>query len=255
MSNVQPVQIYRIWLRNFLIFKRTWPVSAFWIFLEPTFQLAALGFGLGTYVKTIGGIPYVEFLFPGLLCSTSALVAFLEASYGGFIKLQHAKTYSVQLLAPLTIQELALGEAFWAATKGCVSALGVLIVGSFMGLVDNFLPFAALPILFANAWIFACAGLITTTYVRNFDQIIYPTSGLVVPLIFFSGTYFPLAELNWFFRSLIMLSPLKYAVDITRPLVLNSFEFNLLINAVVLLGFALVLGRVTVYRFLKRFQN
>ncbi len=40
-------------------------------FLDPLFYLVALGFGLGTYVAIGNGIPYKEFVAPGLIASAT----------------------------------------------------------------------------------------------------------------------------------------------------------------------------------------
>lgn len=248
-------QIYRVWLRNFIIFRRTWMISLFWIVLEPLFMLTAMGFGLGTYIRTMGGLSYVEFFFPALLCSSAMMVSFFEGTYGSFTKLSYSKVYSAQLISPVTISELILGELFWGATKGTLSCLGIIIIGSFFGLVQNAWIFPAIPVMFLTAWIFTTFGMVVTSYVHNFDQIIYPTSGLIVPMSLFSGTFFPLTNLNIALRSLILISPLTHSVDVVRTLLVTGFEYRLLVNLGVLAVIALVLTRYAIVRMTKRLQQ
>lgn len=254
----QPIhwaQIFRVWNRNYVIFKRTWLVSFFWIALEPLFLLAAMGFGLGTYVKTINGLPYVEFFFPALLCNSAMFISFFEGTYNNFSKLSYSKVYAAQLISPLTIKELVLGEVFWGAFKGTLSAFGIIVVGSFFGLVQSWYFLPALAVLFLSAWIFSCFGMIVTSYVRNFDQIIYPSSGLIVPMSLFSGTFFPIDQLNIFFKAVVYLSPLTYAVEVVRSLFVNGFEIRLLIGLGILLAIALALTHLAIRRITKRLQQ
>ncbi len=248
-------QVYRVWFRNVVIFRRTWMISLFWIVLEPIFLLTAMGFGLGTYVRTIGGIPYVEFFFPALLCNSAMMVSFFEGTYGSFSKLSYSKVYSAQLISPVTISELVIGELFWNATKGTLSCLGIIVIGSLFGLVQTAWIFPIIPLLFLTAWIFACFGMVVTSYVHNFDQIIYPTSGLIIPMSLFSGTYFPLTNLNIALRSFIWISPLTHSVDIVRTLLVTGFDYRLLINLGVLLILALLLTRYAIHRMVKRLQQ
>ena len=42
-------------------------------FIDPLFYLVALGFGLGTYVARINGVPYEDFIAPGLIASAAML--------------------------------------------------------------------------------------------------------------------------------------------------------------------------------------
>ena len=87
-----------VWSRNFLYFKKTIMVSLFWIVLEPVIYLGAIGFGLGAFVSNMGGLSYIEFFFPALLCTTAMMVAFFEGTYGNYTKLTHQKTYATIML-------------------------------------------------------------------------------------------------------------------------------------------------------------
>lgn len=250
-----PIQVLRVWYRNYVIFKRTWLVSLFWVILEPVFLLAALGFGLGAYVKTMGGVAYAEFFFPGLLASSTMMVAFFEGTYGNFSKLSYSKVYTAQMLSPVTIPELIVGDLLWGASKGILSALAIIVVGQFFGLGQNWGTLAALPVLFLNAWIFSCLGMVVTSMVRNFDQIIYPTSGLIVPMSLFAGTYFPVDELNPVFRSLSYLLPLTHVTTVVRGMALEQWNVMMVAHAGVLVILAVVLTRVSVRRMTKRLQQ
>ncbi|PWU18837.1 MAG: ABC transporter permease [Bdellovibrio sp.] len=256
-------QIYRVWRRNFIIFKRTWLLSLFWIVLEPLFLLAAIGFGLGAYVKTVGGLAYVDFYFPGLLCTTSMMISFFEGAYGNFSKLNSSRSvgggaamgiYSVILISPVTVPELTLGELFWAASKGMLSSIGLLVVGLFFGLGHTPRILVVIPVLFANAWIFSCVGMVVTSYVRNYDQMIFPTSGLIVPMSLFCGTFFPVNELNSILKSVIYVLPLTHSVEIVRKLFVSGFSVDLLINAFVLVVIGILVTRFALRRLAYRLQ-
>lgn len=256
MNKLHWNQVGRVWLRNYIIFKRTWLVSLFWILLEPIFMLGALGFGLGSFIKMIGGHSYLEFFYPGLLCTSSMMVAFFESSYGNFTKLTYSKVYASQLLSPVTGTELIIGDIFWGATKGFLSGIGILIVGAFFGLGWSLGTIPFLVILFLNAWIFSCVGMIVTSMVRNYDQIIYPTSGLIVPMSLFSGTYFPLTDLSWSLKALFYLLPLTHVVEVSRGLILdglgvfeNPFIF---LQLFIIVAVALVFTRIAIHRMLVR---
>ena len=65
-------------------YRRTWLGSAISNFLAPVLYLGAMGIGLGTLVNRsggIGGVPYVEFVAPGVLAATAMQTGAGEASY------------------------------------------------------------------------------------------------------------------------------------------------------------------------------
>lgn len=248
-------QVFRVWYRNYVIFKRTWLVTLFWVMLEPVFILTALGFGLGAYVKTIGGLPYPEFFFPGLLCSSTMMIAFFEGTYANFSKLTYSKVYLTQLLSPITIPELIIGDLLWGASKGLLSGIAVILVGQLFGLGQSWGLIAALPVLFLNAWIFSCVGMIVTSLVRNYDQIIYPTSGLIVPMSLFAGTYFPIEELNPVLRGLSYLMPLTHTTQVVRALAIEQWNPMMLMHLFVLVVLAAILSRISIHRMSRRLQQ
>ena len=189
-SKVQFKGVLLVWQRNFKQFRKTWLVSFFWIILEPTFFLIAIGYGLGAYVSNTAGVPYSEFFFPALICNTAMMVAFFESTYGNFSKLTYQRTYHTMILTPLDPSEIVLGEIFWAASKGTISAIGVSIVATIFGINVSWMLIPLVMFSFIVSLMFSALGMLVTTKVKNFDSIIYPTSKIIIPLSLFSNTYF-----------------------------------------------------------------
>jgi len=237
-----------VWARNFLYFRKTWTVSLFWILLEPLMYLGAIGFGLGAFVSNIGGHPYIDFFFPGLLCSTGMMVAFFEGTYGGFTKLTHQKTYATIMLTRIGPEEIALGELLWSATKGFLSVGGVALVASFFGLIDTWRILPALGVLLIMCWLFASLAMITTSYARNYDSFIYATSGFIIPMSLLAGTYFPIEQLPGGLKYLAYLFPLTHAVQAVRGLLQEGFTTAVSVHVLVLLVLGLISMNIAIAR-------
>ncbi len=241
--------IIQVWRRNFLQFKKSWLINVFWIVLEPLFYLVALGYGVGAYVDQVRGVSYADFFFPALLCVTSMFVSFFVSTYDTFSKLSYQKIYKTMILTPITPREIVLGEILWGASKGLFSAFGVTLVASLFGHVDTWLIFPALGIVFITAIIFSALGLLVTSWVRNFEMIIYATSGFIVPMSLFSGTYFPIEELPLGLEFLCYLFPLTHAVACVRELLLlKTVSAAFAVHLGILVILALVLTRYAIKR-------
>lgn len=247
--------VVSIWMRNFLQFRKTWMVSLFWIVIEPLFVLLALGYGLGSYIPQVEGASYIEFFFPALICNSVMMVSFFECSYASFTKLSYSHVFRTALLAPMLPIHILSGEVLWGATKGLLSAIGVLLVASFFGAVGSFKIIFALPVLFLLGLLFAMFGMLITSLVRNYDQIIYPSSGLIIPLSLFSGTYFPLTSLPAFFQVITFLSPLTHAVSATRSIQQGKISAFLVVNILALILFLYICQRLTAKHFEKRLMQ
>src|ERR1700740_2006779 len=74
----------RVWQHNARVFSKLWRGELLPPFLDPVVYFLALGFGLGAFVSDIDGVPYRDYIAPGL-CATAALwAASFEATYGFF---------------------------------------------------------------------------------------------------------------------------------------------------------------------------
>lgn len=221
---------FHVWKRNFLYFKKTILVSVFWIIFEPLMYLGAFGFGLGAFVDTINGIPFLEFFFPGLLCTSAMMVPFFEATYGGFTKLTHQKTYTAILFTPLGISEVVYGEALWAASKGFFGVCGVVFVSSFFNLVSLTKIVPELLVLFLICWTFACLAMLFTSIAKNYDSFTYATSGFIVPMSLIGGVYFPIEQMPKFLQFVSYLLPLTHGVNLVRSIQTESYGWMMLVN-------------------------
>lgn len=237
-----------VWSRNFLYFRKTWTVSLFWILLEPLMYLGAIGFGLGSFVSNINGHSFVDFFFPGLLCSTGMMVAFFEGTYGGYTKLTHQKTYATIMLTRIGPEEIALGELLWSTNKSYLSVIGVAFVASFFGLIETWRILPAMVILLILCWLFSSIAMILMSYARSYDSFVYSTSGFVVPMSLLSGTYFPIEQLPGGMKYLAYLFPLTHAVQAVRGLLSEGFTTAVGIHVLILLVLGLVTMNIAISR-------
>lgn len=233
--------VFQVWKRNYYQFKRSWLMNFFWIMLEPLLFLVAIGYGLGSFISDMNGFSYVEFFFPALLCITSMLVAFFEATYGSFAKLTHQGTYATMVLTALEPKQIVVGEIFWAATKGTISSLAVALVAGVFGHLQSWMILPALAVIFISSFVFAAFGMLVTSLIKSYDGIIYPTSGLIVPMSLFCGTYFPISHLSYGLQYLVYLFPLTHTVELVRGLMLSGIVWwHLLLH----LGFLIIVGAI-----------
>lgn len=238
----------RVWQRDFLHYRRTWAVSLMWTCLEPLMYLGAIGYGLGAYVSNMGGQSYVEFFFPGILCSTVMMGAFFEGTYGCFTKLTWQKTYSTIMLTRVSPEEIVFGEILWTASKGFFGACGVTFVALFFGLVDSWRIFPALLVLFLVSWLFAGIAMIVTSIVRNYDSFIYSASGFIIPMSLISGIYFPLEQLPLGLREFAWLLPLTHAVAAIRGILGGGTWWMILLHVLFIAALGWIAMNVAIRR-------
>ncbi|MDD1729395.1 MAG: ABC transporter permease, partial [Methanospirillum sp.] len=125
---------YHIWYRNLLVFRKNIKVNSLPPFIEPLLYLGAIGFGIGTYVGEVDGIPFVRFIAPAVLAASVMNASFFECAYGTFVRMYYQKAFDAIMATPVSIREIVMGEILWGATRGLISAGAILLVLSLLGL-------------------------------------------------------------------------------------------------------------------------
>src|SRR5437764_8934414 len=127
-----------IWRRNARVFSKLWKGALLPTFLDPFFYLLALGFGLGTYISHgINGIPYKEFVAPGLIASAAMWSAAFETTYNVYFRMNELRLYDNVLSTPVEVQDLVAGDLAWSATRATLYGTVVLVVVAGLGLLSS----------------------------------------------------------------------------------------------------------------------
>ncbi len=188
-------RLYSVWFRHMRVYTRHLLSNGFPPFLEPLIFLAGIGLGLGTYIDKMDGVPYIEYLGTGLLVTAAMWTAAFECSYGTFIRLEFEKVYDGMLAAPLTAENLIVGEIIWAGTKGLFFSFAVLCILTVFNIVQPPNSLIAPLIGFFTGVMFATLSLLITSFVKTINHFNFYMTGLISPMFFFSGVVFPTSKL------------------------------------------------------------
>jgi lipooligosaccharide transport system permease protein len=209
---------FRVWQRHFTVYTKLYKSSLALNFVEPILYLAALGLGLGAFVKEINGVPYIKFIAPGIIASSSMFAAIYECTYGTYVRMTYQKTFDAILSTPVNLNDLIAGELIWGATKSMLYGSIIIFVISLFGLVDSPLILFAVPILFITGIIFAEISVIFTAVIPGIDSFNYFYTLFMTPMFLFSGIFFPLDNLPPVVMKIAFFTPLYHLVNICRAL-------------------------------------
>jgi len=217
---------FRVWQRNFTVYTKLYKSSIALNFVEPVVYLAALGLGLGAFVKEINGVPYINFIAPGIIASSAMFAATYECTYGTFVRMTFQRTFDAILATPVNIDDLVAGEMIWGATKSMFYGTVIMGVIALFGFVESAKIILAIPILFIGGLIFAEISVIFAAVVPGIDSFNYFYTLLMTPMFLFSGIFFPLDTLPPSVLKIAFFTPLYHLVNIVR-----SFSSGMLSGA------------------------
>lgn len=229
--------------RNWWVYRKDLLANISPTLADPAFMILSLGVGLGAYIADVHGRTYLQFLAPGLAVSTAMFTAFFETSYGFFIRMTFENIFKAMLTTPIGINEIVIGEFIWVALKGALMVFGVCVVLFLLGLFTNPLLLVASPLIgILVALPLGAMGLISACYVRNINQFQTVYSFIIAPIYFFSGIFFPVAQMPPAIQWVAKALPLYHGVLLSQSLFWNENVIEVwAIHAPILLAYSAIL--------------
>ncbi|TFG48873.1 MAG: ABC transporter [Candidatus Brocadiia bacterium] len=249
-------RLYSVWFRHMRVYTQNFFSNAFPPFWEPLIFLAGIGLGLGKYItEPMDGLPYIQFLGTGLLVTTAMFTAAFECSFGTFIRMEFEMIYDGMLAAPMTVNNLIVGEMIWAGTKGFFFSFAVLCILTIFDVIS--LPHTLLApfVGFLTGLMFAALSLLVTSFVKTIQHFNFFFTGLISPMFYFSGVVFPVDKLPTFIRPIAELLPLTHSVRLVRAVCANNYSPVLLLDLLYVVLFILIVGWFAIQRLKKRLVN
>jgi lipooligosaccharide transport system permease protein len=197
---------------------------------------------------------YIAFFAAGTLCSATMFTASFESMFSGFSRMHGQKTWDAILYAPLTIDDVVLGEIIWAASKAWLSGATILAVAAVFGLAASPLVVLTLPVAFLVGLAFASVGLIMTVLAKNWDFFSFYMTLIMTPMTMISGVFFPVEQLPAPVLAFAQVLPLYHGIELVRPLVAGRLPSDVALHVVVLLGYAAAGTAIAIYYARRRFS-
>lgn len=226
---------YPIFLREMLLFRRKLLRLGylFSAMVVPIIYLIAFGLGLGGSVM-IQGIDYLTFLIPGLVAMSSMNNSYTWVATALNLNRLYFKTFQVFVQSPINPSSIMIGEVLAGMVKGLFASLLIIIVGLLTSQGFSLTPVFFITLLL-NCFLFANLGVITGMLARSHEDTATYSNFFIMPMAFFSGTFFPVDKIPQFIKPVIYLMPLTHTNILIRKPHLDNEG---LISLVVLLVYA-----------------
>lgn len=224
------------------VYKRTWRGGIISSFVSPLFYVVGMGVLLGGFIegdpaRLEGATSYLAFIVPGLVAAHAMQMAVGETTYPVMGGIKWQKTYHAQMATPLEVRDIVnahLGFVLVRVASACAVFMLVLA------------PFG----VFASWWGPVLAWLAQVLVGMAFGTVVFGVSARmrseegfgiifrlgVVPLVLFSGAFFPVSNLGPVLEWVARLTPLWHGVNLSRMLCLDTVDWPLALLHVVVLG-------------------
>ncbi|HIB19434.1 MAG TPA: multidrug ABC transporter permease [Alphaproteobacteria bacterium] len=188
---------------------------------------------LGGAVRTIGDVPFMIFLAPGLVMMAIVQNSFANTSSTIMIGKVQGCIVDV-LMPPLSPSELTLAFAMGGVSRGVLVAI---VTATAMSVYVPLAIYDYAALIFyalAASMMLSLMGLIAGIWAEKFDSMAAVTNFMITPLAFLSGTFYSVERLPepWFTVS--QINPFFYMIDGFRYAFIGRADGSLLIGILIL---------------------
>ena len=203
-------------------YRRTWRSSALSTLVMPLLTMLGFGVGVGAYVSGgVGGVPYLDWIVPGLIASTAVQAAIGEATWPVLSYFEWLKVYFAQAAAPLRVADIVGGHVAFMLVRVVQSAAAFLAVAALFGAVRSWWsPLTLVVALLTGLAVAAPTAAYTASVTSDTFLAILMRIG-VLPMSLFSGVFFPVDSLPVVLRWVAYALPLWHGVDLSRDAMLG----------------------------------
>jgi ABC-2 type transport system permease protein len=209
---------------------------------------------LGGAGRTVIGVPFADFIAPGLIMMAMLQNSFANSSFSLLVgKIQG--TIVDYLMPPLAVGELIIALVGAAITRAVLVGFALWLAmllwpGVHVG-TDHFWAVAVFGIL--GAMMLGFLGLMTSVWAEKFDHAAAVTNFVVTPLALLSGTFYSVDKLAPWFQTIAHGNPVYYAIMGFRYGFIGTVDSTIanpvLTAVLVLVAVNILLGVIT-YRLL-----
>jgi ABC-2 type transport system permease protein len=170
-----------------------------------------------------GGIPYLDFLAPGIIAQSAMFIAIF---YGIMIIWERDSGVLTKLLVtPTPRAALVTGKAFAAGVKALIQAVVVIVIAAVLGVAMTWNPLRLLGMavcVILGAAFFSCLSMSIAGIVLTRDRLMGIGQAITMPLFFGSNALYPLSVMPGWLQTISKINPLSYQVDALRGLLLGT---------------------------------
>jgi ABC-2 type transport system permease protein len=219
---------------------------------RPLLWLFIVGAGISRLVPRDTGVPYTQFIFPGIIGMT-----ILFSSIFSSISIIWDKEFGFMkeiLVAPVSRLSIVIGKALSGTIVSTIQAAIILALFPILGFQLSLLQLlGVLVICVSVSFCISAFGIVLATFYDSYESFSVIMNFIVMPMFFLSGAMYPVRLLPDILRFVAKLNPLTYGIDAIKYVIFPEAtgnmapDFSIMTSALVIIVssivFVLVAGK------------
>ena len=211
-GSINWIGAWTLYKKEVLRFLNVWIQTIFSPLISALLFLLVLSLAIGTNRGNVLGVPFINFLAPGLIAMQVIQQSFSHSSSSFMIGKIQGNIVDI-LYAPLSAVEVTFAVTLAAVTRSVMIAFISICV--FYFIIDfeikNYL--ILIVYTFLSSFILGALGIVAGLWAEKFDHMATVTNFIIVPLSFLSGTFYTIDKLPGYLHTISKANPFFYMID------------------------------------------
>ena len=211
--------------REVLRFTRVWMQTIIPPLLTSLLYVVVFGVALGARIREVDGIPYLEYILPGVALMSLITGSQMNSSWSVF-DAKRERYIDEVLISPMSDLQIALAYSLGGTLRGLAMGIGVFVVGApFVGITVEH-PGLLLLIGVLSSFTFSSLGTMVGALATRIDHISFLSNVVIQPLAFLGGVFYSVDMLPPALRIATLFDPIFHMVDAARYAALETSDLN-----------------------------
>ena len=252
-GSINWIGAWTLYKKEVLRFLNVWIQTIFSPLVSALLFLLVLSLAIGTDRGNVLGVPFVNFLAPGLVAMQVIQQSFSHSSSSFMIGKVQGNIVDI-LYAPLSAGEVTIAITLASVTRSIMIAfISICIFQIFIDLeIKNYFTLVAFTLL--SSFILGALGIITGLWAEKFDNMATVTNFIIIPLSFLSGTFYTIEKLPSYLYAISKANPFFYMIDGFRYSFIGKSDGSLNVGLIYLTVLSFVIWMIAYLLFKKGYK-
>ena len=222
-------------------FMRIWIQTLVPPVINALLYLLIFGGLIGSRIREMDGIPYMDFIVPGII-----MMGVITNSYGNvsssFFGAKMQKYIEELLVSPVSNITILAGFIIGGVARGLAVGLLFAMVSLLFTQIYPVHPLITVLVMVLTSITFSLGGFINAVFAEKFDDISIVPNFILAPLTYLGGIFYSVSLLPPVWEALSRLNPVLYMINGFRYGILGTSDMPIWQSFAVITFFILMLG-------------
>ena len=249
-GTVNWIGTWTLYKKEVLRFLNVWIQTIFSPLVSALLFLLVLSLAIGADRGSVLGVPFINFLAPGLVAMQVIQQSFSHSSSSFMIGKIQGNIVDI-LYAPLSAGEVTIAITLASVTRSVMIAFISICVFQFFIELEIKNYFILIVFTLLSSFILGALGIITGLWAEKFDHMATVTNFIIIPLSFLSGTFYTIDKLPGYLHTISKANPFFYMIDGFRYSFIGKSDGSIFVG-IIYLGTLSLLSWFTAYYLYKK---